>query len=108
MVSEFLLKDCWALRRGQPHEVVDPTKGLLCQHYIQTPPTGTLCLPLMIQGETLGLLSIVGDMQGEHLNSLRQLGVAVGEAIRLSLSNIKLREEYEFQLKEDYTMSTNE
>jgi diguanylate cyclase (GGDEF)-like protein/PAS domain S-box-containing protein len=93
IASEFLLKDCWAMRRGQPHEVVDPNKGLLCQHYIQTPETGTLCLPLIIQGETLGLLSIIGDMQGEQANSLRQLGVAVGEAISLSLSNIKLREE---------------
>jgi diguanylate cyclase (GGDEF)-like protein/PAS domain S-box-containing protein len=101
MESEFLLKDCWAMRRGQPHEVVDPKKGLLCQHYTQTPETGTLCQPLTIQGETLGLLIIIGDMENERSNSLRQLVVTVGEAIRLSLSNIKLREELREQAIRD-------
>jgi diguanylate cyclase (GGDEF)-like protein len=96
-----MLKDCWAMRRGQLHEVIDPIQDLLCQHFSHPPITGTLCLPLMVQGETLGLLSLVGDMGGEHAISQQQLVVTVGEAIKLSLSNIKLREELREQAIRD-------
>jgi len=89
------------MRRGQPHEALDPNRDLLCQHFVQTPETGTLCLPLMVQGETLGLLSLVGDLDDEHSFNLRQLAVATGEAIKLSLSNIKLREELREQAIRD-------
>jgi diguanylate cyclase (GGDEF)-like protein/PAS domain S-box-containing protein len=101
MESSFLLKDCWAMRRGQLHEVIDPTTDLLCQHFVHAPVTGTLCLPLMVQGETLGLLTLAGDMGGEHAVSQQQLVVTVGEAIKLSLSNIKLREELREQAIRD-------
>jgi diguanylate cyclase (GGDEF)-like protein/PAS domain S-box-containing protein len=99
--SSFLVKDCWAMRRGQPHEVVDPARDLLCRHFVQTPETGTMCLPLMVQGETFGLLSLVGDSGSEHADSQRQLAVTVGEAIKLSLSNIRLREELREQAIRD-------
>ena len=42
----FSLEDCWAMRRGQLHEVVDPQAGLLCRHFIHPPQTGYVCLPL--------------------------------------------------------------
>ena len=99
--SDFMLKDCWAMRRGQLHEALDPTQDLVCQHFVQHPSKGTLCLPLMVQGETLGLLSLVGDLGGEHSASQQQLVVTVGEAIKLSLSNIKLREELREQAIRD-------
>jgi diguanylate cyclase (GGDEF)-like protein len=89
------------MRRGQLHEVIDPTTDLLCQHFVHAPVTGTLCLPLMVQGETLGLLTLAGDMGGEHAVSQQQLVVTVGEAIKLSLSNIKLREELREQAIRD-------
>ncbi|MEI7844385.1 MAG: diguanylate cyclase [Chloroflexota bacterium] len=89
----FLLKDCWAMRRGQLHEVNDPNNELLCQHFVHPPETSTLCVPLMVQGETFGLLSLVGDIGYKNTLSQQQLVVTVGEAIKLSLSNIKLREE---------------
>jgi diguanylate cyclase (GGDEF)-like protein/PAS domain S-box-containing protein len=99
--SSFLLKNCWAMRRGQPHIVTDPKKELLCQHFIHPPETGTLCLPLMVQGEILGLLALVGDQDGEHLTGQQQFFVTVSEAIKLSLSNIKLREELREQAIRD-------
>ena len=89
------------MRRGQAHEAIHPTKDLLCQHFAQPPQTGTLCLPLMVQGETLGLLSLVGNLEDEHSISQRQLAMAAGEAIKLSLSNIKLREELREQAIRD-------
>lgn len=92
--SIFSLEDCWAMRRGQQHEVADPQASVICRHFVHPPTTGYLCLPLVVQGETLGLLylDIPAGMNHEHATSWKQLVVTVGEGIKLSLSNLKLRE----------------
>ncbi|HEY7221644.1 MAG TPA: diguanylate cyclase [Candidatus Binatia bacterium] len=91
----FLLEDCWALRRGQVHEVTDPHTGLLCRHFIERPEAAYLCVPLNVQGETLGVFCLVGApaKRSQHQVSQLQLAVTVSESIKLSLSNLKLREE---------------
>ena len=91
----FSLEDCWALRRGQLHEVTDPQAGLLCRHFVSQPETSYLCVPLTVQGETLGVFCLVGApaKRSHHQVSQLQLAVTVIEAIKLSLSNLKLREE---------------
>ena len=89
----FSLQDCWSLRRGQLHEVIDPQDGLLCRHFVYQPATGYLCVPLTVQGETLGIFCLIGAARRDkHQASQLQLAVTVGEAIKLSLSNLKLRE----------------
>ena len=92
--SVFSLEDCWAMRRGQLHEVANPQTSVICRHFVHPPKTGYLCLPLVVQGETLGLfyLDIPVGMSVEQLVSWKQLVVTVGEGIKLSLSNLKLRE----------------
>ena len=82
------------MRRGQQHEVADPQASVICRHFVHPPTTGYLCLPLVVQGETLGLLylDIPAGMNHEHATSWKQLVVTVGEGIKLSLSNLKLRE----------------
>jgi len=99
----FSLEDCWALRRGQLHEVIDPRAGLLCRHFVHQLKTGYLCVPLTVQGETLGLFCLVGvpARRGEHQVSQQQLAVTVTEAIKLSLSNLKLREKLREQAIHD-------
>ena len=101
--SMFSLEDCWALRRGQLHEVVDLQAGLVCQHFIDPPQVGYLCLPLTVQGETLGVLCLMDSItrKSEHQLSLQQLAVTVGETIKLSLSNLKLRDELRHQAFHD-------
>jgi diguanylate cyclase (GGDEF)-like protein/PAS domain S-box-containing protein len=103
VASSFLLEDCWALRRGQMHEVVDPQTDLLCNHFIYPPQTGYLCLPLTVQGKALGVLCLVDSSvrKGTHQLSVQQLAVTVGETIKLSLSNLKLREELRHQAFHD-------
>jgi diguanylate cyclase (GGDEF)-like protein/PAS domain S-box-containing protein len=86
----FSLEDCWAMRRGQPYEVVDPRASLLCRHFVHEPSTGYLCVPLTVHGETLGLLSLIGGEE-EHQAGRQRLAVTVGEAIKLCLSNLRLR-----------------
>ena len=99
----FSLEDCWALRRGQLHEVFDPQADLLCRHFTHQPQAGYLCLPLTVQGETLGVLCLIDSAtrKGEHQLSLKQLAVTVGETIKLSLSNLKLRDELRQQAIHD-------
>jgi diguanylate cyclase (GGDEF)-like protein/PAS domain S-box-containing protein len=94
LMSRFSLGDCWAMRRGQLHEVIDPRVDLRCQHFVHQPQTGYLCVPLIVQGEITGLLCLVGAAAGsdKHHVSQQQLAVTVGETIKLSLSNLKLRE----------------
>ncbi len=92
--SRFSLEDCWAIRRGQLHEVIDPQVDLLCHHFVHQPQTGYLCVPLMVQGEITGLLCLLLAAAGsdKHRVSQQQLAVTVGETIKLSLSNLRLRE----------------
>jgi diguanylate cyclase (GGDEF)-like protein/PAS domain S-box-containing protein len=101
--SVFPLEDCWAMRRGQPHEVTNPQTSVICRHFIHPPTTGYLCLPLVVQGETLGLfyLDIPVGMSVEQLISWKQLVVTIGEGIKLSLSNLKLRETMHEQANRD-------
>ena len=91
-------KDCWALRRGQPHKVRE-MGDLMCPHCQTMPlhPHGTFCLPLMAQGEVLGLIYIESLASEQPTNqSLNQheeeLAITVSEQVALGLSNVKLRE----------------
>jgi diguanylate cyclase (GGDEF)-like protein/PAS domain S-box-containing protein len=104
MAAAFSLEDCWALRRGQLHEVNDPQAGLLCSHFIHPPENGYLCLPLTVQGQTLGVLSLVDNdltRKREHPPGLKQLAITIGETIKLSLANLKLRDELRHQAIHD-------
>jgi diguanylate cyclase (GGDEF)-like protein len=103
MEAAFSLEDCWALRRGQLHEVTDPQSGLLCRHFTHTPQGGYFCLPLTVLGETLGVISLIDNSvsTGHHTPGLKQLAVTISETIKLSLSNLKLREELRQQAVHD-------
>ncbi len=99
----FSLEDCWALRRGTPHEVIDPRARWLCRHFVHQIETDYLCVPLMVQGEILGLLCLVGAAarRGPLQVSQHQLAVMVGESIKLCLSNLKLRKKLHAQATHD-------
>jgi diguanylate cyclase (GGDEF)-like protein/PAS domain S-box-containing protein len=104
MESTFSLDDCWALRRGQLHEVSDPQAGLMCHHFFHLPGHGYLCVPLIVAGKILGLLSLIDNdksEQGQHPHGLKQLAVTIGETIKLSLANLELRGELQEQAIHD-------
>jgi diguanylate cyclase (GGDEF)-like protein/PAS domain S-box-containing protein len=99
----FSLEDCWALRRGSFHEITDPQVGL-CRHFVHPIKTEYSCAPLMVQGEILGLLCLVGATaagEGAHRVGQQQLTVMVGESIKLCLSNLRLREKLHTQAVHD-------
>jgi diguanylate cyclase (GGDEF)-like protein/PAS domain S-box-containing protein len=101
METIFSWEDCWAMRRGQPHEVLNPQAGLMCRHFLHPPETCYLCVPLMVQGDTLGILCLLGGKRNDGQCVDLQLAVAMGEGIKLALSNIGLREELREQAIHD-------
>ena len=90
----FALEDCWAMRRGQQHEVTDPQINMLCHHFTSPPTSGYLCLPMVVQGEMLGLFHLEKpkEMSLEQAVNWKQKAVTVSEGVKISLSNLKLRE----------------
>ena len=98
----FALADCWALRRGKLHEVRDPQVDLLCHHFVHEAQAGYLCVPLIVQSGTIGLLCLTGVAK-KFIGSItrQQMAVAVAESIKLSLYNLKLRGELREQAIHD-------
>ena len=97
----FAPERCWALRRGRVHRVDTLHFGLLCRHVDPSLSTGSLCVPMMAQGEPLGVLHLQGGPFGssqptgspEPLPDAHQrLAVSVAEHIALALANLKLQE----------------
>ena len=94
--SSFMPDACWALRRGRVHFFGGTGRGPLCFHLGTPPPEAYVCVPMMAQGETLGLLHIrcpngTADPAAWTLGS-GQLAVRVAEHLALSLGNFRLRE----------------
>lgn len=88
----FTPNDCWALRRGRSHLVEDADNGLLCKHLHHALPAQSLCVPMMAQGEALGVLYLNCFELGQFTAAKQQLATTVAEHIALALANLKLRQ----------------
>jgi diguanylate cyclase (GGDEF)-like protein len=91
--------DCWALKRGQPHLTAGP-HDLCCAHY--EPGTagagGHLCMPLVTQGEVIGLLYLEGiSLDAASSDGQQRLVLRVAEQVALALANVQLRETLRLQ-----------
>jgi len=92
----FAPDECWALRRGRPYLIEDPSVGLPCRH-MPSPRAGQyVCVPMTAQGEVLGVLHVRNTRiaaesadSSTHLNE--RLAVTLAEHVALALTNIKLR-----------------
>ena len=97
----FLPLNCWAVRRNRPHLVDKAHPGLRCGH-ITGPKDGQyLCVPMMAQGETIGILHLnhiapyQDQQESTHLkfnDHETQVVMELAEHIALALSNLKLRD----------------
>ena len=102
--------DCWALRRGRTHMVTNPGLELLCYHLSSPLPSAYICVPMMAQGEMLGLLHLQfnpdragrpEDLQRILEEHKQPLAMAVAENIAFSLANLKLHETLYIQSTHD-------
>jgi len=94
----FAPSACWSLRRGQPHWSESMEGNIRCAHLKDATVANYLCVPLIAQGDTLGVLQLVyqngagaAEIDGMH-SSERHLGVAAASQIALSLASLRLRE----------------
>ncbi|MBI5778414.1 MAG: diguanylate cyclase [Planctomycetes bacterium] len=90
--------DCWALRRGQINLVNASHSGVLCRHFAKPAAFSYyMCLPMMAQGETIGILNIrhlkttSDDSQTRYFEAQKQLATTVVEHISSALANLSLR-----------------
>ncbi len=102
--------DCWALRRGQLYSVGDASTGMICKHVGPPSAMSYICVPMIAQGETLGILHIRSNPWGASkllekpviaVESKWQLALTVSEHIGLALANLKLRDSLRSQAIRD-------
>ncbi len=92
---EFSALSCWALRRGVAHRPAGTSIDVPCDHVERTgePPIDTLCLPLIAQRETLGLLYFEPkDGRRDGLTGPEIYLDILAENIGLAVANLQLRE----------------
>ena len=92
--------ECWAFRRGRPHMVEERESPLRCAHLAPEDGAISICVPMMAQGDNLGILQLnfssIDDQEPAEDNRLEstraRLAVALAEHIGLALANLRLRE----------------
>jgi diguanylate cyclase (GGDEF)-like protein/PAS domain S-box-containing protein len=83
---------CWALRTGHPHLVVAGDTTAPCAHAAGVEHT-YLCIPILAQGETLGILHFQATDEAPTLaDSELSFKTTFAGQLGLSVANIRLRE----------------
>jgi diguanylate cyclase (GGDEF)-like protein len=96
----FTPEDCWALRRGRVHTMGDDSSAPRCAHMQSPVSSYTVCIPMVAQGETVGVLHLEDAklLPGEDappaspLPERVRLATTISEQVSLSLANLRLRE----------------
>lgn len=98
----FTADKCWALRRGGVHVVKEASANLLCKHIPEPLAAEYMCVPMIAQGEIIGMLYLQAPSGGldttlrgetDYLTEPDQrLAVTAAKQISLALANLNLRE----------------
>jgi diguanylate cyclase (GGDEF)-like protein len=93
LTGGFAPEECWALRRGRPHRVIDLATDLPCAHTPDPGPHGYHCLPLLADGEALGMLHLRFPAAHDAARAAAQerLAAAVAERVGLALATLRLQ-----------------
>jgi diguanylate cyclase (GGDEF)-like protein len=91
-MTEFEPMACWALRTGHPHLVVAGDTTAPCAHAEGVKNT-YLCIPILAQGETLGILHLQSTDESPQLEASElSFKTTFAGQVGLSIANIRLRE----------------
>jgi diguanylate cyclase (GGDEF)-like protein/PAS domain S-box-containing protein len=100
-MKEFEPTECWALRTGHPHLVVAGDSTAPCMHAAGV-KNSYLCIPILAQGETLGILHLQATDEVPQLNSAElSFKTTFAGQVGLSIANIRLREALRIQSVRD-------
>ena len=90
---EFSPLACWGLRRGATHRPSGIGFDVPCGHLLgDDPPPESLCLPLLGQHGTLGMLYFERRIQASMTPLNETYLQLLGENVGLALDNLRLRE----------------
>lgn len=92
--SVFTPQECWGLRRGKAFLSASRGHGLRCQHLHAD--ADALCVPLLAQGETVGLLHLSGT-RNDFTPRKQRLAQTIAETVALAIVNLRLRETLRMQ-----------
>jgi diguanylate cyclase (GGDEF)-like protein/PAS domain S-box-containing protein len=96
----FAPEDCWALRRGRTHVVLDLRHGLHCGHLGDKPEGPYMCVPMMARGAAIGVLHVMAAADapvGRSVKSIQPLVRTVAEHVGLAMANFNLRQTLRIQ-----------
>ncbi|HCM9440480.1 TPA: diguanylate cyclase [Enterobacter cloacae subsp. cloacae] len=88
--TPFHPDECWAVRRGQSHPPVNGEPDIACYHLPASHTHTSFCVPMIAQGEAIGLLSFQ-NITAENAPSRAYLEL-MAEALGLALANQRLRD----------------
>lgn len=90
---EFATTACYALRSGRTYFVEDMQVGPVCNHLATPLPASYICIPLITQGETTGLLHLSHPPEKFSARIDRKLAMAAAARIASAMANLRLRAE---------------
>jgi diguanylate cyclase (GGDEF)-like protein len=103
----FAPDSCWALRKGCLHLVQPDNFSLLCGHIDEASTSCHLCVPMVAQGDSLGVLSIDdpqlcdSNADPQLIQRRKNLATTVAEQTSLAFANLMLRERLKYQSVRD-------
>jgi len=97
----FEANACWALRTGHPHLVLTGDHTARCPHAAGVEQS-YICIPILAQGEALGILHIQATDQDPKLGEAElSFKTTFASQVGLSVANIRLREALRAQSTKD-------
>ena len=99
--KHFNSRDCWAIRLSDRYSVYPYAPELYCSHANKAELLPSLCLPMIAEGETIGVLHLQFNNVVEIAQSTMNLAETVTQNLALSFANLKLQQELRYQSLHD-------
>ncbi|MBH1992666.1 MAG: diguanylate cyclase [Sphingomonadaceae bacterium] len=91
---DFAPSACWAVRRGQIHSPAGDAIDICCDHLGEQANVATICMPLIAQGKSIGMLYFErpSDIASQDVGRTDIYLGMLAENIGLALANLRLRD----------------
>jgi diguanylate cyclase (GGDEF)-like protein len=91
-ITTFVPADCLALRLGRLHLARQGGAGLPCKHAVLDHLRPTICVPLLAQGEAIGVLCLTAAPATPISQDIENLAKSMADQTALGLANLQLQE----------------
>jgi diguanylate cyclase (GGDEF)-like protein len=104
--AEFEAHECWGLRRGRPHMVLNSDVRTRCAHSWDAKGLSSVCIPMMAQGQAIGMFHMCWSEsaalhEAASLSSIEAVAVSATETVAVAIANVRLREKLKDQTMRD-------